>query len=95
MRSATPKDLATVKEYNDFYEEAYHAWGSFYPLTDRGLRFYLGDQWDAQRRKDSLKKSAIPSSSIEHVVTSIWLLITREKADLGNCCFSCRALSLY
>lgn len=45
------KDLAIVNEYNDFYEEAYRAWNGFYPLADRDLRFYLGDQWDAQERR--------------------------------------------
>ena len=45
------KDLAIVNEYNGLYEEAYRAWSSFYPLADRDLRFYLGDQWDAQEKK--------------------------------------------
>ena len=45
------KDLAIVNEYNDFYEEAYYAWNPFYPLADRDLRFYLGDQWDAKERQ--------------------------------------------
>lgn len=45
------KDLAIVNEYSDFYEEAYYAWNPFYPLADRDLRFYLGDQWDAKERQ--------------------------------------------
>ena len=45
------KDLEIVSEYNDCYEDAYRVWGSFYPLADRDLRFYLGNQWDAQERK--------------------------------------------
>ena len=45
------KDLAIVSEYNDCYEEAYRAWNGFYPLADKDLRFYLGDQWDAQERR--------------------------------------------
>lgn len=45
------KDLAIVNEYNDFYEEAYYAWNSFYPLADRDLRFYLGDQWSASEKQ--------------------------------------------
>ncbi len=45
------RDLAIVNEYNDFYEEAYYAWNPFYPLADRDLRFYLGDQWDAKERQ--------------------------------------------
>lgn len=45
------RDLAIVNEYNDFYEEAYYAWNPFYPLADRDLRFFLGDQWDAKERQ--------------------------------------------
>lgn len=45
------KDLAIVNEYSDYYEEAYYAWNPFYPLADRDLRFYLGDQWDAKERQ--------------------------------------------
>lgn len=44
-------DLAIVNEYNDYYEEAYYAWNPFYPLADRDLRFYLGEQWDEQERQ--------------------------------------------
>lgn len=50
------KDLEIVSEYNDCYEDAYRVWGSFYPLADRDLRFYLGDQWDAQERKKLLEE---------------------------------------
>lgn len=44
-------DLAIVNEYNDYYEEAYYAWNPFYPLADRDLRFYLGEQWDEKERQ--------------------------------------------
>ena len=46
-----PDGLSIVNEYNDFYEESYYAWNPFYPLADRDLRFYLGDQWDAKERQ--------------------------------------------
>lgn len=45
------QDLAIVQDYNDAYEEAYYAWNPFYPLADRDLRFYLGDQWDAKEKQ--------------------------------------------
>lgn len=46
-----PDGLSIVNEYNDFYEESYYAWNPFYPLADRDLRFFLGDQWDAKERQ--------------------------------------------
>jgi hypothetical protein len=44
-------DNAIVREYNEQYNEAYYAWNPFYPLADRDLRFYLGEQWDEQERQ--------------------------------------------
>lgn len=44
-------DLSVINEYNDYYQEAYYAWNPFYPLADRDLRFYLGEQWDEQERQ--------------------------------------------
>jgi hypothetical protein len=43
--------LNIVNEYNDAYEDAYYAWNPFYPLADRDLRFYLGEQWDEKERQ--------------------------------------------
>jgi len=43
--------LSIVNEYNDYYQEAYYAWNPFYPLADRDLRFYLGEQWDEKERQ--------------------------------------------
>lgn len=43
--------LSIVNEYNSYYEEAYYAWNPFYPLADRDLKFFLGDQWDAKERE--------------------------------------------
>lgn len=42
---------AIVREYDEQYKEAYYAWNPFYPLADRDLRFYLGDQWEEQERQ--------------------------------------------
>ena len=44
-------DGAIVREYDDYYKEAYLAWNPFYPLANRDLRFYLGEQWDEQERQ--------------------------------------------
>jgi len=44
-------DLSIVHEYDDYYQEAYYAWNPFFPLADRDLRFYLGEQWDEQERQ--------------------------------------------
>lgn len=43
--------LNIVNQYNDFYNEAYYAWNPFYPLADRDMRFYLGNQWDEKERQ--------------------------------------------
>lgn len=40
-----------VQEYDEYYTDAYNAWNSFYPLAERDLRFYLGDQWDEQEKR--------------------------------------------
>jgi len=44
-------DNAIVREYDEYYNDAYLAWNPFYPLADRDLRFYLGEQWDEQERQ--------------------------------------------
>ena len=44
-------DNAIVREYDEQYNEAYYAWNPFFPLADRDLRFYLGEQWDEQERQ--------------------------------------------
>jgi len=44
-------DNPIVREYDEQYTEAYYAWNPFYPLADRDLRFYLGDQWDEQEKQ--------------------------------------------
>lgn len=45
-------DSAIKHEYDQLYQEDYYAWNPFYPLADRDLRQYLGDQWDANEKKD-------------------------------------------
>jgi len=44
-------DNAIVREYNDNYESAYLAWNPYYPMANRDLRFFLGDQWDNQEKQ--------------------------------------------
>lgn len=51
MKNPVYDGLSIVNEYNDFYQEAYYAWNPFYPLADRDLRFYLGEQWDEKERQ--------------------------------------------
>jgi len=38
--------------YDNAYEKAYYAWNGFYPMADRDLRFYLGDQWDEAEKRE-------------------------------------------
>lgn len=45
------RDLEVIQEFDTYYNEAYYAWDAFYPLADRDLRFYLGDQWDEQEKR--------------------------------------------
>lgn len=49
--STVYKGLDIINEYNDYYEQAYYAWNPFYPLAERDLRFFLGDQWDEKERQ--------------------------------------------
>jgi len=42
---------AIVREYDELYTEAYYAWNAFFPLADRDLRYFLGNQWDQQERQ--------------------------------------------
>lgn len=47
--SQTDRDI--VSQYDEAYNRAYYAWDAFFPLAERDLRFYLGDQWDEQEKK--------------------------------------------
>ncbi len=40
-----------VQKFDEYYVEAYIAWSPFYPLAERDLRFYLGDQWDEKEKQ--------------------------------------------
>lgn len=44
-------DLNIIQDYDESYDEAYYAWSPFYPLAERDLRFYLGDQWDEKEKQ--------------------------------------------
>lgn len=44
-------DQSIIQDFNEFYTESYAAWNSFYPEAERDLRFYLGDQWDDQEKR--------------------------------------------
>ncbi len=44
-------DLDILQEFDTYYNEAYYAWDPFYPEAERDLRFYLGDQWDEQEKR--------------------------------------------
>lgn len=47
----TQDSQGVVSEYDEYYNEAYYAWSPYYPLADRDLRFYLGDQWDEKEKQ--------------------------------------------
>lgn len=44
-------DIDIVNEYDERYLEAFSAWNPYYPLAERDLRFYLGDQWDEKEKQ--------------------------------------------
>ncbi|MFO7881190.1 MAG: hypothetical protein R6U52_01465 [Kosmotogaceae bacterium] len=44
-------DNAIVREYSEQYQDAWYACNPFYPLADRDLRAYLGDQWNEQEKQ--------------------------------------------
>lgn len=48
--STDPNDIMQL--YDTYYNEAYSCWNVFYPLAERDLRFYLGDQWDEKEKRD-------------------------------------------
>lgn len=45
------KDHMVIREFDSLYNEAYYAWDPFFPKAERDLRFYLGDQWDEQEKR--------------------------------------------
>jgi len=44
-------NLNIVAQYDTAYNKAWYAWNSFFPLAERDMRFYLGDQWDEQEKQ--------------------------------------------
>jgi len=44
-------DLDIIRDFDTYYNEAYTAWDPFFPLAERDLRFYLGDQWDEREKR--------------------------------------------
>lgn len=44
-------DYSIVQDFDTAYNEAYITWDAFYPEAATDLRFYLGDQWDAQEKR--------------------------------------------
>lgn len=40
-----------LRDFDNSYEEAYYAWNEFYPLAERDLEFYLGNQWSEQEKR--------------------------------------------
>ena len=44
-------DNSIVREYNELYTEAFYAWNPFFPLANRDLRYFLGDQWGEQEKQ--------------------------------------------
>lgn len=44
-------DLDIIRDFDTRYNEAYYAWDPFFPLAERDLRFYLGDQWDEREKR--------------------------------------------
>jgi len=44
-------DQNIVQQFDEMYTEAYNAWNDFYPEAERDLRFFLGEQWDEQEKR--------------------------------------------
>ncbi|NGX36876.1 MAG: hypothetical protein K1000chlam2_00021 [Chlamydiae bacterium] len=44
-------DQSILQDFSELYTDAYYAWDQFFPEAERDLRFYLGDQWDEQEKR--------------------------------------------
>lgn len=44
-------DLEIMQDFDTCYLEAYNAWSPFYPKADIDLRFYMGDQWHDEEKR--------------------------------------------
>lgn len=42
---------SVISEFDSLYNDAYYSWDPYFPLADRDLRYYLGDQWDEQEKQ--------------------------------------------
>jgi hypothetical protein len=51
MPMSYSSDRGIIQAFDDYYNEAYRAWDSFFPKAERDLRFYLGDQWDEAEKR--------------------------------------------
>lgn len=45
------EETDVIQDFDTRYEQAYAAWDAFYPLAERDLEFFLGQQWNAQERR--------------------------------------------
>lgn len=52
LKDAMSRNHEIIQKFDNYYKDAYTAWNAFYPLAERDLRFYLGDQWDEQEKRD-------------------------------------------
>lgn len=46
------RDNEIINEFDTYYNDAYTAWNSFFPEAERDLRFFLGDQWDENEKRE-------------------------------------------
>lgn len=86
-------DNSIVREYDEQYTEAYYAWNPFFPLADRDLRYYLGDQWNEVERQKLFEegRSALSFNLIKkniNLITGIQakqrlssVVVPRENSD--------------
>lgn len=45
------QDQSIIRDFDGLYNESYYAWDAFYPEAERDLRFFLGDQWSEQEKR--------------------------------------------
>jgi len=45
------RDLNIIQDFDEYYNDAYAAWDPYFPLAERDLKFFLGDQWDEQEKR--------------------------------------------
>jgi hypothetical protein len=45
-------DQDIIQDFDQCYEWAYACWNAFFPLAERDLRFYLGDQWSNEEKRE-------------------------------------------